>query len=256
MNGIVEMDVASARRLTERIRLMAMTVGDNITKLKSLVAEAKESKVHVALGYPSWTAYLADVLGDTPMRLEREVRQALVAELSEQGMSTRAIAPIVGVGMTTVKRDIAGGPNGPRDDVPPVLSDEPGHVTKLTGSGSAAVNVTPDLAPRIDDWVQPGEVLNPATGEVTEPPTVREVTGLDGKTYSTPVAPHKPQRKALTDTAKDVGWELRKATEKLQRIRDDDRFSRNKNEVAAHIRGHLMFTVEVCQDLLDVLNQS
>ena len=50
---------------------------------------------------------LADVLGETPMRLERDTRQALVAELHEQGMSSRAIAPIVGVSQMQVVRDVA-----------------------------------------------------------------------------------------------------------------------------------------------------
>jgi hypothetical protein len=40
------------------------------------------------------------------MRLERDVRQELVAELHAQGMSTRAIAPIVGVDNKTVHNDI------------------------------------------------------------------------------------------------------------------------------------------------------
>ena len=58
------------------------------------------------LGYASRTAYMADVFGDSPLRLERDARQELVADLSAQGMSTRAIAPIVGVGHKTVARDL------------------------------------------------------------------------------------------------------------------------------------------------------
>ena len=64
-------------------------------------------------GYASWTAYLADVLGETPMRLERDVRQELVAELHSQGMSSRAIAPIVGATDRTVRNDISGGKHFP-----------------------------------------------------------------------------------------------------------------------------------------------
>lgn len=224
-----------ASRLTQRIRLVAQTVGENIDKLKLLVAEARESNAHVTLGYASWTAYLADVLGETQLRLEREVRQELVAELTSQGMSTRAIAPIVGVDRKTVERDVRG------TFVPP---DRRGneHTDEQWADYADAMNVDPDT----------GEIID---AEIVEPEPARSIEGLDGKTYTaTPM--RTPQRKALPDAAKDIGWELRKATEKLQRLTEDNRFPRNKNEVASHIRGHLMFTVEVCQDLLDVLNQS
>lgn len=98
-------------------------------------------------------------------------------------------------------------------------------------------------------------------------PEPAPVTGLDGKTYtSRQVEPEvidaeivdepeaTPKRRPLTDQARDAGWELRKATERVERVASDDRFGRNKKEVAAHLRGHLLNTVEVCQDLLDQLD--
>lgn len=231
------LEVSDARRLTERIRLVAVTVSDNLDKLKSLVVEAREGNVHIVLGYASWTAYLADVLGQTPLRLERDVRQELVAELNAQGMSTRAIAPIVGVSHQSVANDLEG-------------------VKKLT----------PEVEAGIDEWLDgpPGGVLDTNTGEVTYPDgvtevaethTVKTVTGLDGKTY-TPTPPKKPNRRAITDTARDAGWEIRKAAERLERIREDDRYSRNREEVAAHLRSHLLYTIETCQGLLDDLTKA
>jgi hypothetical protein len=55
--------VDEARRLTERIRLTALTVREGIEKLQALVERARAGHVHETLGYPSWTAYLADTLG-------------------------------------------------------------------------------------------------------------------------------------------------------------------------------------------------
>lgn len=107
MSELVALDVEAARRLTERIRLIAQNVADNVEKLRELVQQAKESDAHVALGYASWTAYLTDVFGDEPLRLARDVRQELVAELAAQGMSSRAIAPIVGLSHVQVTRDVA-----------------------------------------------------------------------------------------------------------------------------------------------------
>lgn len=95
-----------AERLTERIRLTAHNYAEARQKLQELVAKAKEGNAHLALGYASWAAYLADVLGEEPMRLARGERQEMVQMLSAEGMSTRAIAPIVGADHVTVSRDL------------------------------------------------------------------------------------------------------------------------------------------------------
>jgi hypothetical protein len=89
------MPADDARRLTERIRYSALAVRDGMEKLQTLVEEAQAGQAHVALGYKSWTAYLADTLGHEPLRLPRDQRQELVGYLAGEGMSTRAIAPIV-----------------------------------------------------------------------------------------------------------------------------------------------------------------
>ena len=99
------MDVASARRLTERIRLNVVAVRDGVEKLQALLEEAKEGNVHVALGYPSWPAYVADVMGDEPLRLSRDDRREIVHYLTGEGMSTRAIGSALGVSAMQVSRD-------------------------------------------------------------------------------------------------------------------------------------------------------
>lgn len=111
-------EVDEARRvaavtLTDRIRHTAARVRYGLYDLRALVSEAKETRAWETLGFASWTAYLAETLGDEPLRLERAERQELVGYLAGEGMTTRAIAPIVGVGLGTVHRDIqAGVPNG------------------------------------------------------------------------------------------------------------------------------------------------
>lgn len=90
------------------------------------------------------------------------------------------------------------------------------------------------------------------TGEILD---TKPITGMDGKTYNRP-APKpqeetKPRRRPITDASNDAAWELRRAIEKIIRITNDDRYNRNKNEVDAHMRGHLIYAVEACQDLLD-----
>lgn len=94
-----------AHRLTERIRIAAVNYTEAKEKLLKLVSEAKDGAAHEALGYKSWTAYLADVMSEEPLRLARDERREVVQLLTEEGMSTRAIAPIVGAAQSTVVED-------------------------------------------------------------------------------------------------------------------------------------------------------
>jgi hypothetical protein len=221
MTELATRDLDWARKITERLRLQATNYADARDKVMATLIEARDGGAADLLGYASWTAYMADVFGDAPLRLERDARQEIVAELSAEGMSARAIAPVVGITPMQVTRDLKAG----------------------------VTNVTPEPQTMMR--------VNEATGEVEDVPA-RHVTGMDGKEYAVPIRPEprKPNRRALTDVARDTGWDIRKAVEKLERVREDDRYSRNKEEVAALIRGHLMYVIETCQGFLDDLNQN
>lgn len=110
---IEPMDADAARRLTERIRIAATNYTEAKAKVLALVDEAKAGSAHIALGYKSWTAYLSDVLSDEPLRLARDERRELVTRLADEGMSSRAIAPIVGVSDRQVRTDIEVGTDFP-----------------------------------------------------------------------------------------------------------------------------------------------
>ena len=92
-----------ARLLTQRIQLVAGNAREALEKLHVLVEQARSGGAHAALGFASWTDYLSSTLGASPMRLDREQRRELVAYLAGEGMSTRAIAPIVGVDNATLQ---------------------------------------------------------------------------------------------------------------------------------------------------------
>lgn len=83
-----------------------------------------------------------------------------------------------------------------------------------------------------------------------KPASRRKVTEAINKKRTT-----TSRRRPLVDSAQDIGWSLRRGAEQLDRLHADDRFAANKEEVAARLRGHLTFTVEVCQDLLDLFGQ-
>ena len=225
-----------ARRLTERIRIVAHNYTEAKAKLLQLVQDAKDGNVHEVLGYASWTAYLAETLGDEPMRLARDERREMVSVLSDEGMSTRAIAPIVGVSNKTVSQD--------RREVLPEVTPEPKSDAELLAGAEWSPEAVED-EPRFTD--EPGHI-QPVTGTIT---------GMDGKTYTRPEPkpePQKPRRNPLPDQARTAGWEVRKSVERIERIMEDDRFTRNKEEVAAHLRGHLQYAIETLQTTLDQLN--
>lgn len=230
--GVV-MEIGAARRLSERIRLTAHSARENLARLQVLVQEAQAGQAHVALGYASWTAYLADVFGEEPLRLPRDQRQELVGYLAGEGMSVRAISAVVDLPKSTVADTLN---RGVRDRTPEPSETPAPDAQDEVHTSTAATDPTENAAPH------------------REP-----VTGLDGKTYPrpeprpAPTPPRATPRRALVDDARDAGQELRKVTERLQRLASDDRLMRNKDEVAAHLRHHLEQALQVCQDLSDLI---
>jgi len=141
------LDEAAARRLTERIQLHASSLAEHSTgsgvslgtavaeaidRLVELIDQARTGQADVALGYPSWTAYVSTELSDALPRLRRSQRRDVVAQLTAKGMSARAIAPVVRSSQGTVARDLRRGADAPPEFDPYampfawiVLEDEP-----------------------------------------------------------------------------------------------------------------------------------
>jgi hypothetical protein len=113
---IVTLTKTDAKKLDQRIRRMADATCGNLLKLDELLAEAKAGEIHVALGYKSWTCYVADALGGRP-EMTASARKKIVTLLAGEGMSQRGIARATGASKTTVKRDLDNQVvhNGPAD---------------------------------------------------------------------------------------------------------------------------------------------
>ncbi len=241
------LDEQGARRLTERIRAKALTIGEGISRIKELICQARDGEAWRVLGYDSWPAYLADVLGDQPMRLEQDFRRELVGVMADEGLSVPVIAAAAGVSDRTVQRDF----RALEQVVTPVTTCEP------------------DPGPTVYDLRDPSfERIDPATGEVLdaepypqlrrapwperrdepvpdptsattgggEAPVVaepRKVTGLDGKQYTRP-APSAPARRPLRDGFRDAALDLDKIIGRFERLITDDRYPRNRDEVARY----------------------
>lgn len=118
------MDKEEALRLTEKIRLTIEGINDRLDRLAEYAAKAYAGRIWVPLGYGSWQEYVSRELPQ--LRLARDERRELVVQLAEEGLSTRAIAPVVGAGQMTVVRDLAA--TEPNDSV-----DEPRRVVGIDG---------------------------------------------------------------------------------------------------------------------------
>ncbi|AZI58896.1 hypothetical protein EH165_12840 [Nakamurella antarctica] len=76
--------------------------------VQALVIEGFTGRIWIALGLGTWDAWADKFFGNRPMlAFSREQRPALVASLSDAGLSTRAIGAALGVGQRTVVRDIS-----------------------------------------------------------------------------------------------------------------------------------------------------
>lgn len=232
MSAVATTTREDAERLTERIRLTATNYVEAREKLEALLKEAQERAVHEVLGFASWTAYLAATFADQPMVLPTAERREIVGMLAAEGMSTRAIAPIVGVSDRTVSADMKAQVRNDFAPAPLAVDTSTGEITETAGAVSAT---TPQPAPA------------PAP-----------VTGLDGKTYTRPAAPVVPQskRRPLADAIDDAAHDVTKAVERLARLLEDDRFPQNAEKVATRNRGDLLRAAEALAGVLDRLAAS
>lgn len=70
--------------------------------MADLIARAKAGAIHDALGFDSWTSYLADALAPLCIGISREKWREIVALLVDAGMSIRAIAAATDTPKSTV----------------------------------------------------------------------------------------------------------------------------------------------------------
>ncbi len=243
--AVIVMEIGAARRLSERIRLTAHSARENLARLQVLVQEARAGQAHVALGYASWTAYLADVFGEEPLRLPRDQRQELVGYLAGEGMSTRAIAPIVGISQSAVDRDVQVTRHGSPE--PETFECDSCHAEfGMDRRNHTAIGLLCHECSQDFD-------VNTETGEVFESPEPpRPVTGLDGKTY-TRLPASGPRRKPITESFWTAAYDLSKRIESVHRLLNDDRFPPNADEVAAAHRNDLIRYRDLLQEVIDRL---
>ena len=204
-----------ARRLTERIRTALDRVSTAWADLAERITEAYQRRADLALGYGSWAEYAEAELKPSE-GLAADVRRQLVGMLSAQGMSTRAIAPTVGVSQQAVAKVLR------HPDVTTKLSPEPESLAEYRG--------------RVLRDAETNHKIIKLTGpESVSDPTPAKVVGLDGKAYARPEPkPQADRRTPLRDGFRDAALDLDKPVHRFERLAADDRLPRNRSEVARY----------------------
>lgn len=195
----------------------------------SLIVESYQARDWESLGYGTWDEMCTREFGTSRLRLPREERAETIGSLRDAGLSLRAIAAVTGNSKDTVARAlVAVSPETPDVDV----VEPHGFAEKIAAELAAS------------------DVDHAATAESISGPA--KVTGIDGKSYS-PAVQRAPYRKSLPDVARAAGFELRKATERIERLVSDDRYRANEKQVADAMRGHLLYVAETVAAVLDQL---
>lgn len=251
MTSEIVINEGAARRITERICILLDSVAGQMDRLAHAVQDAYSKRVDQVLGYESWADYAEHEFGPHTANLAAPIRRELVAHLSEAGMSTRAIAPAVGVSPRMAAYDRAQGVQ--------LL-----HTTDSNSDYSVAApdfeddtKLSPIVTVEHHDIVEP---VNPDTGEILEEPEPsaepepKPVTGLDGKTYQRSM-PSKPRRNPITDQFTHRTVALTRLVDSFTRLIEDDRFDTNKQNIAATNGSDIKRAVDSLSKVFDALNK-
>jgi len=103
---IEPMSKTAAKALHKKVQSATTKILTQREVLFDLLEEAAAGQIHVALGYASWPAWLADAVNYTPLDLTE--RQELVRAFSAKGASQRAIAGMFNISQSTAGRDLEG----------------------------------------------------------------------------------------------------------------------------------------------------
>ncbi|ACV78334.1 hypothetical protein [Nakamurella multipartita] len=127
---IGELSSAGAEQVTVQIRTM-------VERAWEYIAIAYQGRAYLALGYRTWDEYVDDRLGDLRLTVPREERAEAVATMSNARMSVRAIAKVLGVGIGTVHRGLAGKSAAPDVDDGSTIQGRDGKTYRRRMKGGA-----------------------------------------------------------------------------------------------------------------------
>ena len=134
------------------------------------------------------------------------------------------------------------------------LAPRPPVTDLITPADLDALNTPRDGLDEFTPAPEPDE--DAITEQLIEEHSARPNPPVPAPEPSRPGPPPTTRRRPITDQARDAGWDLRKSVERISKLATDDRFEPNKSKVAPHLRGHLTNAIEVCQELLDRIDNT
>jgi hypothetical protein len=229
---LVCMNATDARAITDRIKT-------GVELIWELIKQAYNERAWDALGYSSWDDYCTREFGSSRIRLPREERQEVVSSLRESGLSIRAIAAATGVSTERVHDALHSGVRNQTPDPEPedrsttLIDTDTGEVLGVCIHCDTTMPTTQlyegGLGYECDPCVTPDEELDVPTTPIPAP----MITGTDGKKYpQKPAAPKEPRRKPITDAFDSASYDLKKVVERVVRLVQDDRFTKNKDQIS------------------------
>jgi hypothetical protein len=224
------------------LRRKARAIASDMLVFKQLIEKAKTHRVHEALGFKSWPAYVADVIGTQMGQLPIDDRRQIVALLSREGMSNRAIAQAVGVSHPTVIRDKAASEADQEvvHDVPPEPPPRtPGEPPEESYRG------VPQEGDETVGWWDDG------TAFILGKDILEKVTGRDGKTYPAHKEPKpKPSNPFVNRYYRHLSA-LQDDALKLEILCKHDDFAAHLDELCGHHREGVLWAHEIITRVLD-----
>jgi hypothetical protein len=214
-------------------RQLTREIADTLALAWDKIVEAYQRRVWEPLGYRSWDCYCRAELGSTRLRLPSEEREEAVRSLRSAGLSTRAIASATGISKDTVRRTM-GGSHAPLADA------NPHPAPAVTGLNGKTYTSSHTATPTTD---------HPIDAEIVDEQEPHPVLPAP----AAPAPPATTKRRPLTEQAKDAGWEIRRAAERIARIVGDDRLPTHHQQVSFALRTHLLFTAQTVTTALNQL---
>lgn len=208
VEATVDMTAAEARQKTDLLRT-------NLRIDHQLYIDLYRGRAWIALGYETWDAYCAGEFAEARMlRIDREQRREIVAEMRVRGMSTRAIGTALGVPDRTVAHDVRAAATAPNGAV-----GVPDRVISIDGRSR------PSTQPiRVDR--ETGEVSDPPAPQRAYAPrtdVVRVISTALTRARDAAFAADEVKKEHLTNRSEEAAtWSrsLSESMESLQRLLD------------------------------------
>ena len=256
---IVEpMNAEEASSVTTQIKIKLDVMADNYESVQPLIREALTRQAYAALGYKAPGDYIADRFGGALARLDVDVRRAFVKEMSAAGMSTRQIAPVLGVSKSQVAVDREVSSTG-RLATCPDCGNRLDHGETCEGcypAYSDMARIVDDLEDDDDPALTEEECRALADpddlDDEPEPEPAPRVIGSDGKSYPA-TKPRKANRRAITDAFWTATYDLGKKVTTLTNLAGDDRFTKNADQLREKNLSDLIRARDALQCVIDQL---